>query len=72
MPAKPLHAGKVHAKYRKGDNLTNAEVAFGATYFRELADKLASTGPVFHLAFCEAARVARDFESFATARARKW
>ena len=70
MPTE-IRPDKLHEKYCNGDSLTNIEVAVGATYFRELANMLVKAGPIFRLAFCEANRVADNFESFAAARARK-
>ena len=64
-------AQEVCEKLRKGDSLTDQDVSFGRTYFRELERKLAGCGPIFHLAWCEAARLARAFDDFFIARHRK-
>lgn len=64
-------AREVYEKYVKGDSLTDQDVSFGRTFYRELAAKLGACGPVFHLAWCEANRVAQAFDSFYVARRRK-
>lgn len=64
-------AQEIYEKYRRGDSLTDQEVSFGRTYYRELERKLIACGPVFHLAWCEAARVYRAFDDFYNARRQK-
>lgn len=64
-------AQEVYEKLRKGDSLTDQDVSFGRTFYRELERKLIACGPIFHLAWCEAARLARAFDDFFIARRRK-
>jgi len=64
-------AQEVYEKLRKGDCLSDQDINFGRTYYRELERKLIACGPVFHLAWVEAARVYRAFEDFYQARLRK-
>lgn len=58
----------VYEKFNKGKPLTDSEVRFGRIYYYELERKLIECGPVFHLAWIEAARVARAFDDFFKAR----
>ena len=62
---------KIYNKYINGDTMTNAEIDYGLTYFKDVADSLSCMGPVFRLAFVEANRVAMGLEGFKTARERK-
>ena len=64
-------AREVYEKYLRGDSLTDQDVSFGRTYFRETAAKLSALGPIFHLAWCEANRAAQAFDGFFVARRRK-
>ena len=64
-------AQEVYEKLRKGDSLTDQDVSYGRTFFRELERKLIACGPVFHLAWMEAARAYRAFDDFFIARRRK-
>ena len=64
-------AQEVYEKLRKGDSLTDQDVSYGRTFFRELERKLIACGPVFHLAWMEAATTARVFDEYYNARRRK-
>lgn len=64
-------ARKVYEKVCNGDNITNAELQFGMTFYKELADKLVKCGPVFKLAHGEAVRTYLTLEGFYLARKRK-
>ena len=64
-------AQEVYEKLRKGDSLTDQDVSYGRTFFRELERKLIACGPVFQLAWQEAAQVSRQFDEYYNARRRK-
>ena len=66
-----LSPRKIYEKYQAGDSLTNAEVIYGAAFYRDLADRLVVCGPTFHLAFVEANRVWEGLEGYMEARKRK-
>jgi hypothetical protein len=51
-----------------GDSMSDADVAYGRTYYKELADKLRQCGPVFKLAANEADRVYHTLDGFFKAR----
>ena len=59
----------VYDKYQNSDKLSDAELAYGLTYFKDVADKLAVMGPVFWLAFIEANRVYLSLDGFQRERA---
>lgn len=61
-------AARVYHKYIQGDSLTDQEIRFGSSFYRELADRLIQCGPVFKLASSEANRVAIALEDFKTNR----
>ena len=61
-------AHEVYEKFTEGDDLSDQDVAFGRTFYKELADKLIKCGPVFHLAWLEANKVAQRFDGFYEAR----
>ena len=60
----PHIARKVYEKLISGDSLTDQDISFGRTFYRELADKLTKCGPVFHLAWIESRRTADAFDAF--------
>lgn len=64
-------AQEVYEKLRRGDSLTDQDVSYGRTFFRELERKLIVCGPVFRLAWQEAAQAYRQFDEFYNARRRK-
>lgn len=61
-------AHEVYEKFINGDDLTDQDVAFGRTFYKELAEKLIKCGPVFRLAWLEANKVAQRFDGFYEAR----
>ena len=66
-----LNPGKIYEKYQAGDKLTNAEVIYGAAFYKDLSDRLVYCGPTFHLAFTEANRVYMGLDGYLEARMKK-
>jgi hypothetical protein len=66
-----LNPRSVYEKFVRGDSLSDKEVNFGVTFYKDLADKLISCGPTFWLAFKEANQVYMRLEDFQSARRRK-
>lgn len=62
----PAH--NIYEKLRKGDELSDIELRVGIQHFQQLADLAIEAGPVFHLAFVEAQRVASRLREFRDAR----
>jgi hypothetical protein len=58
----------IYVKVQKGDPLTDEEVDEGVKFFEDLDRRLIQLGPEFHLAWNEAARVARTLRSYQKAR----
>jgi hypothetical protein len=62
---------RIYEKYSNGDSLTDEEVEFGVKFYKDLADKLISCGPVFWMSFKEANQVYMCLEDFQRARTQK-
>lgn len=59
---------ELYEKFNKGDALADMELRVLRQHFHALERQLIVCGPVFHLAWCEAARVARTLDDFYKAR----
>jgi len=62
---------RIYEKYSNGDSLTDEEVNFGVSFYKDLADRLISCGPTFWFAFKEANQVYMRLEDFQRARTQK-
>lgn len=58
----------IYAAFNDGDKLTDKELELAEAHFDDLADLLALSGPVFHLATNEARRVSMAMQGFIAAR----
>jgi hypothetical protein len=59
---------QIHAAYRDGDPLTDAELLAGIEYFDGLARMAAAAGPVYSLMTKDARMVAATLNDFYTSR----
>ena len=64
-------AQEVYEKLRKGDSLTDQDVSYGRSFFRELERRLIACGPIFRLAWLEAMKTAQTFDDIFQARHKK-
>ena len=62
---------EIYDKYNNGDALTDLEIKVGYEHFTKLRNFLDPCGPVFHLAWCEAHRMAMRFGEFIKARSER-
>lgn len=58
----------LYNKYVQGDKITDNQLKEGIPFWKDLADRLHKTGPVFKLCANEAGRIYRGLSDFAHAR----
>lgn len=61
-------ATQVYEMVQSGDPISDSDLAFGRTYFKELAAKLWHCGPVFKLAAREADHTYQTLDGYYQAR----
>jgi hypothetical protein len=63
-----MNPNDIYEKCRSGDAISDEELEYGISYFKDLEEKLNQLGPVFLLAWKEATRILDLLQSYKFAR----